>query len=194
MSDIAENVSFGLEMFEREQQKERITRMLAALSATNEAIMRAKSRDELLQLVCEAVVDGAKFTSTTIALVQSDSELPKMVATTGPTADYIRTLKFSISAHRPEGRGLSGTAFRTGRPAVSNEFQADERTSHWHGSTTGTKSGAGLPLMIAGKPVGQFRFCPANAEHLRPTLSNCSSGWRKTYRSRSRASIAATRR
>ena len=170
MSDIAENVSFGLEMFEREQQKERITRMLAALSATNEAIVRAKSRDELFQLVCEAVVDGAKFTSTTIALAQSDSNLLKTVATTGPTAAYIRTLKFSTSADRPEGRGLTGTAFRTGQPSISNDFQADSRTTHWHGSTTGTKSGAGLPLQIAGKPVGVFLFLSSECGTFTPDL------------------------
>ena len=168
MSDIGENVSFGLEMFEREQQKERISCMLAALSATNEAIMRAKSRDELFQLVCEAVVEGAKFTSTTIALAQPDSEFLKVVATTGPTADYIRTLKFSTSADRPEGRGLSGTAFRTGQPAVSNDFQADVRTSHWHGSATGTRSGAGLPLMIGGNPVGVFLFLSSERDTFTP--------------------------
>jgi len=170
MSDIAENVSFGLEMFEREQQKERIARMFAALSATNEAIMRAKSRDELFELVCEAVVDGAKFTSTTIALAESDSEFLKTVATTGPMADYIRTLKFSISADRPEGRGLSGTAFRSGQAAVSNDFQADSRTSHWHGSKTGTRSGAGLPLLVAGKPVGVFMFLSSECGTFTPDL------------------------
>jgi diguanylate cyclase (GGDEF)-like protein len=170
MRDIAENVSFGLEMFEREQQKERISCMLAALSATNEAIMRARSRDELFQLVCEAVVEGAKFTSTTIALVQPDSEFLKVVATTGPTADYIRTLRFSTSAERPEGRGLSGTAFRTGQPSVSNDFQADMRTSHWHGSATGTKSGAGLPLMVGGRPVGVFLFLSSERDTFTPDL------------------------
>jgi diguanylate cyclase (GGDEF)-like protein len=170
MRDIAENVSFGLEMFEREQQKERISCMLAALSATNEAIMRAKSRDELFQLVCEAVVEGAKFTSTTIALTQPDSEFLKTVATTGPTADYIRTLRFSTSADRPEGRGLSGTAFRTGQPSISNDFQTDLRTSHWHGSATGTKSGAGLPLMIGGKSVGVFLFLSSERDTFTPDL------------------------
>jgi diguanylate cyclase (GGDEF)-like protein len=53
---------------------------------------------------------------------------------------------------------LSGTAFRTRQPSVSNDFQADVRTSHWHGSATGTKSGAGLPLMVGGNPVGVFLF------------------------------------
>ena len=47
--------------------------MFAALSATNEAIMRAKSRTELFDLVCEAAVQGAKFASTTVALAEPDS-------------------------------------------------------------------------------------------------------------------------
>ena len=42
--------------------------MLAALSATNEAIMRAGSRGELFELVCVAAASGGKFTSTSIAL------------------------------------------------------------------------------------------------------------------------------
>jgi diguanylate cyclase (GGDEF)-like protein len=161
---LSQNVSFGLENLDRaeekastEAQKERLTRMFAALSATNEAIMRAKSRDELFQLVCEAVVEGAKFTSTTIALSGPDDEFLEIAATTGPMADYIRTLRFSISADRPEGRGLTGTAYRSGRPSVSNDFQADTRTDHWHGRTE-TRSGAGLPLLIGGKPVGVFLF------------------------------------
>ena len=50
---LAENVSFAVGNFDRvdektriEEQKEHLTRMFAALSATNEAIMRAKSRAE----------------------------------------------------------------------------------------------------------------------------------------------------
>ena len=55
---IAANISFALENFERagekaraDAQKERLSRMFAALSATNEAIMRARSRTELFELV-----------------------------------------------------------------------------------------------------------------------------------------------
>jgi diguanylate cyclase (GGDEF)-like protein len=173
---LSQNVSFGLENLDRaeekartEEQKERLTRMFAALSATNEAIMRAKTRSELFQLVCEAVVAGAKFTSTTISLVRPDDEFLETVATTGPMADYIRTLRFSISADRPEGRGLTGTAYRSGRPSVSNDFQADSRTSLWHGKTE-TRSGAGLPLLIAGKPVGVFLFLSSERHTFTPEL------------------------
>src|SRR5262249_28159441 len=53
------NVSFAMRGFDRadekvrtEEQKERLARMLAALSATNEAIVRAKSPAELFRFVC----------------------------------------------------------------------------------------------------------------------------------------------
>ena len=90
LARLAENVSFALDNFDRaeekartEEQKERLTRMFAALSATNEAIMRAKSRAELFELVCEAAANGGKFTSTTIA------------------HGRFRTAIFSISWRRP---------------------------------------------------------------------------------------------
>ena len=81
---LADNVSFALENFDRaddkartEIQKERLTRMLAALSATNEAIIRATSRAELFELVCEAAANGGKFTLTSIALMKARQRLSR---------------------------------------------------------------------------------------------------------------------
>jgi len=82
MARIAENVSFALDNFDRagekaraDTQKERLGRMLAALSATNEAIVRATSRTELFELVCEAAAKGGRFNSTSIMLARSDSDI-----------------------------------------------------------------------------------------------------------------------
>ena len=44
--------------------------MFAALCATNEAIMRARTRKELFELVCAAASTGGKFTSTLIGLAE----------------------------------------------------------------------------------------------------------------------------
>ena len=94
---LTDNVSFAIGTFDRadekartESQKERLTRMFAALSRTNEAIMRAKSRTELFDLVCEAAADGGRFTSTTIALKDSTSDLLRIVAASGPAARKVR--------------------------------------------------------------------------------------------------------
>ena len=88
---LAENVWFALDNFDRadekaraDEQKERLARMFAALSATNEAIMRAGSRVELFELVCVAAASGGKFTSTTIALANPGSDFLTIVAAAGP--------------------------------------------------------------------------------------------------------------
>jgi len=57
--------------------------MFAALSATNEAILRAKTAAELYQLVCDAGVHGAKFYGTMVLLSEPDSTWLTPVAATG---------------------------------------------------------------------------------------------------------------
>ncbi|HMI15580.1 MAG TPA: GAF domain-containing protein, partial [Bradyrhizobium sp.] len=170
---LAENVSFALDNFDRaeekaktEEQKERLTRMFAALSATNEAIMRAKSRTQLFEMVCEAAANGGKFTSTTISLANPDSDFLDIAAVAGPTAETTRNVKVSISAARPEGHGLSGTAFRSGRARISNDYLADQQASAFHAIIRGdgAKSGAAFPLLIHGQPVGVMLFLSAEQD------------------------------
>ena len=167
LARMGENVSFALENFDRadekakvDEQEERLARMFAALSATNEAIMRARSRTELFDLVCAGAVHGAKFSSTTIALAEPNSEFLRVVASNGPSANVVRNQVFATTASLPEGRGLTGTAFRTRQPCVSNDFLADERTAPWHdfARQSGVGSSAVLPLLNGGRAEGVLIF------------------------------------
>jgi len=167
------NISFALDNFERaeekgraDQQKERLSRMFAALSATNEAIMRAKSRSELFDLVCAAAAKGAKFTSISIALARPDSDYMDFVAIAGPTAEITRQTRLSISEAHPEGRGLSGVAFRTLQPCISNDYLADPRWSAFHHAIRrdGAGSGAAFPLLVSERAIGVMLFISAEKE------------------------------
>ncbi len=167
LARMAANISFSLGNFEHEQQRrkteqavERISRMYGALSTTNEAIMRAKSRTQLYEMVCEAAVHGAKFGSTTVALAESHSDFLRVVASTGPGAGEMRQSEFAITESLPQGRGLTGSAFRTRQPCVSNDFLADERTRHWYANArrSGVRSAAVLPLLNGDRAVGVLIF------------------------------------
>src|SRR5205085_2001324 len=163
MMDIGANVSFGLDLFERAAQQQRLSRMFSALSSTNEAIMRAKTRDELYQMVCEAAVEGAYFTTTTIFLAEPGADYFRMAATAGPNVDINRARRYSPRADLPEGRGLSGTAYRTGKPCVSNDTRANEQAVQWpyHSENLGhrnSKAGAALPLITQRGIVGVLLF------------------------------------
>jgi hypothetical protein len=59
-----------------------IAQMFAALSATNEAILRAKSEDELFQRVCDAAVFGGKLLGSCVLLAERENLL-KFVAGAG---------------------------------------------------------------------------------------------------------------
>ncbi|MBV9461712.1 MAG: EAL domain-containing protein [Bradyrhizobium sp.] len=180
LARMAENVSFALDNFERaaekakaDAQKERLARMLVSLSATNEAIMRAKSRSELFELVCESVAQGAKFTSTCIALARSDSDYLDLVAVAGPTAESTRRVRLSRNADHPEGRGLSGTAFRSKEPCISNDYLSDARGIAFHPivRSDGAKSGAAFPLKVGGDIVGIMLFLSAERHTFTPEFA-----------------------
>lgn len=167
LADISENVSFALEGFRREQERERYTRMFAALSAINEAIMRARNPDELYAMVAQAAVRGTRFTSTSILLVRPDNPHFDMVACAGPRAEVIRNRKYSHLESLPEGLGLTGTAYRTGRPCIRNDVPKNEKLINWpyNNYVEGrSRSGAALPLSCHGKIVGVLLFMAAEQD------------------------------
>jgi diguanylate cyclase (GGDEF)-like protein len=171
---VVENVAFALDRFEAAFRQERaeqaqleaeskeiaLNRMYIALCKTNEAMMRAQSRQELFDLVCDASVLGGHFTSTTIALAQPDDHFLRIVSTRGQNADRVRSTAFSTLADHPQGKGLTGTAFRTGQPCIKNEFLNDSGTAHWHklAERGGTRAGASFPLFGGDETIGVLLF------------------------------------
>jgi diguanylate cyclase (GGDEF)-like protein/PAS domain S-box-containing protein len=143
-----------------EQAVERLTRMLAALSATNEAIMRAESPERLYQQVCDAAVDGGGFLTAAILLPHPMNADMVIEALAGPLKQHLRQVRISVDPATPEGRGMVGTAFCSRRACVSNAFLSDERTRPWHAqaANAGIASGAAVPLVRGGHACGVLLF------------------------------------
>jgi PAS domain S-box-containing protein len=135
---------------------QRFARTFAALSDTNEAIMRVSSAEDLYQRVCEAAVHGGRLTAASICVPNETSGDAKVVAAAGEGADALRDARISIDSSTAVGRGLVGTAFRTQAPCISNDFQNDSRTVHWHEAArqTGIAAGVALPLVQNGRTMG----------------------------------------
>ncbi|HVF16429.1 MAG TPA: response regulator [Steroidobacteraceae bacterium] len=133
----------------------RLSRMFAALSATNEAILRAETPTQLYQRVCDAAVHGGKFLGASVCIPDGSRDA-KIAAVAGPGADQLRAVRISVDPTTAEGRGLVGCAFRCLEPTISNEFLKDERTRPWHAQAqrAGIASGAALPLVREGRAIG----------------------------------------
>lgn len=152
-------VSIARDITERKKMQRAAQRqgnMYAALSATNEAILRAESSEELYQRVCDAAVNGGKFLTTAVLTPGPESTWMQIAAATGANAEQLRNARISIDAATPEGNGLVGSAFRNLTCCVSNDFLQDERTQLWHNGATkaGVKSGAAVPLTHGGHAIG----------------------------------------
>ena len=142
-------------------------------SATNEAIMRAKSRAELYELVCEAAAKGGRFNSASILLPRPASDRLDVIAAAGPTAANARRLKVYTSEAYPEGRGLCGTAFRTRQSNVSNDFPSDPRGQAFQQviQSDGARSGAAFPLLVGGNVVGVMLFISSELNTFTPEFA-----------------------
>ena len=86
--------------------------MFAALSATNEAILRINSKEKLFQQVCEAALQSGNFIAAAILVRESGTDTLKAVAGAGDATE-LRARSYSVSADSPLGNGLVGIAFRT---------------------------------------------------------------------------------
>ena len=152
--------------------KERLTRMISASNTISEAIMRAETREELFEVVCEATLVDGEFTMTKIALEEPGNDFLRLVAVKGPLAEESKLIRLAISAAYPEGQGLAGTAFRTKKPCVSNDYLADAQRSAFHGIVRiiGAQSGAALPLLSRGRSVGILLIMSSERNTFTPEL------------------------
>ncbi len=147
-------------------------RMFAALSATNEAILKARSAQELCQQVCEAAVEGGGFRSAG-ALFPDENGVLKFTAGVGFKL-ALDDLKLSVRSNSALGRGITGSAYREGTSQVANDFQQDARLAPWRAahSLEAIGSAAAVPLRRNGKTVGIFLFLLREANALTDEVVN----------------------
>ena len=105
-----------------------IARTFAALNATNEAILYAKSPDELYQKVSEATFSSGDFLASAVFPLEPGTDLLRFAAGCGGDIVRLRSIDISVVAGTAEGSGVCGQAFRDQRVIVSNDFLNDARS------------------------------------------------------------------
>ncbi len=114
--------------------KTSLARTFAALSATNEAILYAKSPAELYEKVCGAAFSSGDFLATAVFLLERDSNLLRFAAGFGEDIVRLRGIEITTVAGTPEGSGVCGQAFRDQKLCISNDYINDAHSAAWrHG-------------------------------------------------------------
>jgi GAF domain-containing protein len=133
-----------------------LARTFAALSATNEAILYAKSPDELYRKVCEAAFSSGDFLATAVFLRSEGTDFLRLAAGFGEDIARLSSITISVVAGTPEGSGVCGQAFRDREVVVANDFLNDSRSQAWRAGLREGKVGAAaaVPLISQGHTVG----------------------------------------
>jgi hypothetical protein len=96
--------------------------MYAVLGAINEAILHAKTAQELYQRVCDAAIIGEKFLAVAVGIPDADTAWIQIAAAAGKGASWVHNNRISVDEATIQGQGLAGTAFRSLSSCISNDY------------------------------------------------------------------------
>ena len=140
---------------EREHELERLTRLYAALSRVNQAIVTTTARPALLVRICEALCAHGGFLMSWIGMYDPATQRIAPVASAGDETGYLHSIAI-YADDRPEGQGPTGTAFREQRTRVSNDLLQDPAFAPWRAAlpSRAVRASAVIPIREAGQVCG----------------------------------------
>jgi PAS domain S-box-containing protein len=133
----------------------RVSTLYAALSQINHALVRIPAPEELFQAVCRALVEQGGFSVAWVGWHDPETQRLVPVATAGDDEGDLQRVAI-YADERPEGRGPSGLAFRTGQAQVSHDLLADPLMAPWRPvlERRGLRAGATFPIRSGGAVRG----------------------------------------
>ena len=130
--------------------------MYKIVVATNIASVKATTPETLYQSVCDALVDGGKFSLSAILSPAPSGSGAKIEAAAAIAENAFFHIPMSMDAMTVEGQGIVGVAYRTRAPCVSNDLLMDEREKPWHEDALrlGIAAGVAVPVISGDHPIG----------------------------------------
>ncbi|MFI5338140.1 MAG: GAF domain-containing protein, partial [Opitutales bacterium] len=143
----------------------RANRALRTLSVCNQVQVRAASEVSYLRDICEAIRREGGYQLAWIGFAENDEEKSvRPVAQAGSDGGYLAQVRIS-GADTTRGRGPTGNAIRTGRPAVCRDIRNDPDFAPWREEALkrGFASSVVLPLLAEGRVFGALSIYAVEA-------------------------------
>ncbi len=156
---VANILAAAIERRRTEEDLRRFNRALRTLSECNLAMVRSTTEQELLQKVCDILVNQGGYRMAWAGYAESDpGKTVRPVAVAGADEGYLASVKITWGDEE-FGRGPTGTAIRTSTPCVVRNIMNDEHFVPWREDAArhGYASTAALPLIVDGQPLGVLR-------------------------------------
>ncbi len=149
----------------RERDIKRLTQIYAALSQVNQAIVHARTRDELLREVCRVLVEFGGFQMAWVGWIDPTTQRVTPIAQYGDTQGYLQEIEV-YADDRPEGRGPVGLAIREQKPRIFGDVLNDPRFySQKAAARCGLRSVAAFPIQQGGATLGALAVYSQEPHH-----------------------------
>lgn len=134
-----------------EKKIQRLNRLYAFLSQINQAIVRARSREDLFESVCAVAVQHGKFRFAWIGELKPGASLIEPLASAGEGAAYLEAVRKARVFGEDARRMPMASAIQTQHVEIIQRAGTDPRLMPWHEQVMacGFASGAALPLSVA---------------------------------------------
>ena len=160
LSDISEQKN-------AEHELHRLTRILRATTLCNQVLIHSTDETELVQKICNIVVDIGGYRMAWIGYAEHDKgKTVRPIAQSGFEDGYLETV--TISWDNTEfGRGPTGTAIRTGKPIASIDIIHDPMMNPWRSQAIkhGYASSLSLPMKAGNEVFGAFGALSIYSSH-----------------------------
>ena len=139
----------------QERHLNQVTRIYAAMSRMYQAILRARTREQLFSGVCRSLVESAHFDMAWVGLAGPQDPQIMPAAKFGDESGYLLRVQFPRN-NGTEGCGPVGAAVCEGTTQVDNHFQKNLSIEPWHAEAmkSGWQSCCCVPVRIREQVAG----------------------------------------
>jgi PAS domain S-box-containing protein len=149
-----------------EQRLARISRARAMMARCNRVLVHATEEAQLLREMCRIVVEAGDYRMAWIGFAENDANKSVApVAQAGIEEGYLATMRMTWSDSE-RGRGPTGTAIRTGKPAVARHIPTHPDFAPWREEALkrGYASNLALPLSNGSGAIGVLGIYASEAD------------------------------
>ncbi len=191
LNEMAHDLNFALDNFEREAVRRRtakeleesernyrrlytermqaedeirhLNRLYAVLSQCNQSIIRCKNEQELFTRICNDIVEYRLMDFVWVGLIDRRTQDITPVSCAGEQPEYLNGLHINTLPAHPAGQGPAGMAIRENRPVWMQDFPNEPSLERWreHIGQFNWRSAAILPLHRNSHVIGAI-FLYAN--------------------------------
>jgi PAS domain S-box-containing protein len=143
-----------------EREIERMNRLYGALSGINQAVVRARSQDDLLGEICRVLVQLGGLQMAWVGWVEAGTRRVTPVAQFGDEPGHLKQIQpFGLEENRHDDP--VAIAIREARPFVCNNLASDPKLSPWLEAVArfGWHSVAVFPIRQEGSVCGALAVC-----------------------------------